>query len=140
VERETNRSSCVCGSHVPGVARRTAATPRRWSIKQAPLFSPVNRRAPQCRSHTSYRWLARSLIIVRSSVALRRRAGALARVVDRPGIMAGGGEAVPLLGTKRRREGCPGCRLEEANKTSTGVPYLNFFYIWIVCLTSSEYA
>jgi hypothetical protein len=54
--------------------------------------------------------------------------------------MAGGGEAVPLLGTKRRREGCPGCRLEEANKTSTGVPYLNFFYIWIVCLTSSEYA
>ncbi|PAN31295.1 hypothetical protein PAHAL_5G410400 [Panicum hallii] len=51
--------------------------------------------------------------------------------------MAGGGEAVPLLGTKRRREGCPGCRLEEANKTSTGVPYLNFFYIWIVCLTST---
>lgn len=54
-----------------------------------------------------------------------------------------GGEAVaaPLLGTnskRRSREGCPGCRLEEANKMSTGIPYRNFFYIWIVCLTSSE--
>lgn len=54
-----------------------------------------------------------------------------------------GGEAVaaPLLGTnskRRSREGCPGCRLEEANNMSTGIPYRNFFYIWIVCLTSSE--
>ncbi|KAF8661917.1 hypothetical protein HU200_056883 [Digitaria exilis] len=54
--------------------------------------------------------------------------------------MAGGEDgsaAVPLLGKKRRREGCPGCRLDEANKTATGIPYLNFFYIWIVCLTST---
>ncbi|CAO2192908.1 unnamed protein product [Urochloa humidicola] len=49
----------------------------------------------------------------------------------------GGGEEVPLLGTKRRREGCPGCRLDEANMTSAGIPYRNFFYIWIVCLTST---
>ncbi|CAO2198267.1 unnamed protein product [Urochloa humidicola] len=51
-------------------------------------------------------------------------------------------EAVPLLaeGRSRRRrrcrEGCPGCRLEEANKASAGVPYLNFFYIWVVCLVA----
>ncbi|RLN23043.1 hypothetical protein C2845_PM07G06690 [Panicum miliaceum] len=51
-------------------------------------------------------------------------------------MAGGGGEAAPLLGTKRRRVGCPGCRLDEANKTSTGIPYLNFFYIWVVCLTS----
>ncbi|KAJ1283336.1 hypothetical protein BS78_03G120700 [Paspalum vaginatum] len=48
------------------------------------------------------------------------------------------GSAVPLLGeTRRRREGCPGCRLDERNKTNIGIPYLNFFYIWIVCLTST---
>ncbi|WVZ71579.1 hypothetical protein U9M48_020151 [Paspalum notatum var. saurae] len=57
--------------------------------------------------------------------------------------MAGGenGPAVPLLGTTKRtaarREGCPACRLDEANSTSDGVPYLNFFYIWIVCLTAA---
>ncbi|CAO2192897.1 unnamed protein product [Urochloa humidicola] len=63
--------------------------------------------------------------------------------------MAGGEEdgstaAAPLLaaGEEMRRarrwsEGCPGCRLEEANKTSTGVPYLNFFYIWVVCLAAA---
>ncbi|OQU86705.1 hypothetical protein SORBI_3003G131800 [Sorghum bicolor] len=48
-----------------------------------------------------------------------------------------GSAAAPLLGSKRRHEGCPGCRLDEANKTNAGVPYLNFFYIWIVCLTST---
>ncbi|XP_062208699.1 protein ZINC INDUCED FACILITATOR-LIKE 1-like [Phragmites australis] len=49
------------------------------------------------------------------------------------------GAAAPLLGAARRKhhEGCPGCRLDEINKTSTGIPYLNFFYIWVVCLTAS---
>ncbi|CAO2207906.1 unnamed protein product [Urochloa humidicola] len=64
--------------------------------------------------------------------------------------MAGGEDdggstaAAPLLaavgeGSRRRRcrEGCPGCRLEQANKASAGVPYLNFFYIWVVCLVAS---
>ncbi|OQU86703.1 hypothetical protein SORBI_3003G131600 [Sorghum bicolor] len=55
--------------------------------------------------------------------------------------MAGGEDgsaaASSLLPPERRHEGCPGCRLEEANKTSTGVPYLNFFFIWIVCLTNT---
>ncbi|KAL6626363.1 hypothetical protein ACP70R_030089 [Stipagrostis hirtigluma subsp. patula] len=45
--------------------------------------------------------------------------------------------AAPLLGAKRKfHEGCPGCRLEESNKSKTGIPYLNFFYIWVVCLTA----
>ncbi|XP_062196609.1 probable peptide/nitrate transporter At3g43790 isoform X4 [Phragmites australis] len=47
------------------------------------------------------------------------------------------GSAAPLLEAKRKHEGCPGCRLDQINKTKTGIPYLNFFYIWIVCLTSS---
>uniref|UniRef100_A0A804LUQ9 Major facilitator superfamily (MFS) profile domain-containing protein n=1 Tax=Zea mays TaxID=4577 RepID=A0A804LUQ9_MAIZE len=38
---------------------------------------------------------------------------------------------------KHYQEGCPGCRLDETNESNTGIPYLNFFYIWIVCLTSS---
>jgi hypothetical protein len=52
--------------------------------------------------------------------------------------------AVPLLQAPEGRttkyyEGCPGCRLDEANKTRTGVPYLNFFYIWVVCLAAGTY-
>lgn len=39
---------------------------------------------------------------------------------------------------KNYHKGCPGCRLDEANKISTGIPYLNFFFIWIVCLTAGE--
>jgi len=38
---------------------------------------------------------------------------------------------------RRCREGCPGCRLEEASKARPGVPYLNFFYIWVVCLAAA---
>ena len=69
--------------------------------------------------------------------------------------MAGGGEegspaaAAPLLlpaareersrmRRRRCREGCPGCRLEEASKARPGVPYLNFFYIWVVCLAAGQ--
>ncbi|KAK3163424.1 hypothetical protein QOZ80_1AG0003470 [Eleusine coracana subsp. coracana] len=49
-----------------------------------------------------------------------------------------GGAAAPLLAARRKhREGCPGCQLDEINKTKTGIPYLNFFYIWVVCLTAS---
>lgn len=68
--------------------------------------------------------------------------------------MAGRGESdgpapaasAPLLAPEETRsqrrqysEKCPGCRLDEANKTNTGVPYLNFFYIWVVCLTAGTY-
>ncbi|VAH76261.1 unnamed protein product [Triticum turgidum subsp. durum] len=46
--------------------------------------------------------------------------------------------AAPLLAAARERklckEGCPGCRLDEINKSKTGIPYLNFFYVWVVCL------
>jgi hypothetical protein len=38
----------------------------------------------------------------------------------------------------RCREGCPGCRVEEASKSRAGVPYLNFFYIWVVCLAAGQ--
>lgn len=40
---------------------------------------------------------------------------------------------------KHYHEGCPGCRLDEANKGKTGVPLLNFFYIWLVCLVAGEF-
>ncbi|KAL6849980.1 hypothetical protein ACP4OV_020607 [Aristida adscensionis] len=50
------------------------------------------------------------------------------------GAVAAAAAAAPLLGARRGR--CPGCRLEEANKASRGIPYLNFFYIWVVCLTA----
>ena len=58
--------------------------------------------------------------------------------------MAGGeaAEAAPLLegaaATERYREGCPGCRLAEANEAKTGVPCLSFLYIWVVCLVAGE--
>nr|CAB3472878.1 unnamed protein product [Digitaria exilis] len=68
--------------------------------------------------------------------------------VGEDGSSAEAAAAMPLLAAavvekgrttkqqRRHREGCPGCRLEEANKASVGVPYLNFFYIWVVCLTA----
>jgi len=40
---------------------------------------------------------------------------------------------------KHYHKGCPGCQLEEANQIRTGIPYLNFFYIWIIGLNSSKY-
>ena len=52
--------------------------------------------------------------------------------------------AAPLLAAARERklckEGCPGCRLDEINKSKTGIPYLNFFYVWVVCLCAGECA
>lgn len=49
--------------------------------------------------------------------------------------------AAPLLAAARERklckEGCPGCRLDEINKSKTGIPYLNFFYVWVVCLCAA---
>uniref|UniRef100_A0ACD5WSF4 Uncharacterized protein n=1 Tax=Avena sativa TaxID=4498 RepID=A0ACD5WSF4_AVESA len=44
---------------------------------------------------------------------------------------------VPARAVKLRKEGCPGCRLDEINETRTGIPYLNFFYIWVVGLCST---
>ncbi|XP_044394433.1 probable peptide/nitrate transporter At3g43790 isoform X4 [Triticum aestivum] len=47
--------------------------------------------------------------------------------------------AAPLLAKGRRvcKEGCPGCSLDQTNKTNAGVPYLNFFYVWVVCLCAA---
>jgi hypothetical protein len=44
-------------------------------------------------------------------------------------------EPLPVEETKRL--GCPGCQLDEVNKASTSVPYRNFCFIWIICLTAS---
>uniref|UniRef100_I1PTW4 Major facilitator superfamily (MFS) profile domain-containing protein n=1 Tax=Oryza glaberrima TaxID=4538 RepID=I1PTW4_ORYGL len=38
---------------------------------------------------------------------------------------------------KEYHKGCPGCQLEKANESRTGIPYLNFFYICIIGITSS---
>jgi hypothetical protein len=38
----------------------------------------------------------------------------------------------PTADENNYREGCPGCRLDEANRTSTGIPYLNFFICGLV--------
>lgn len=54
------------------------------------------------------------------------------------------GAAAPLLAAaswgrkKLCKEGCPGCRLDEVNKANTGIPYLNFFYVWVVCLCAGK--
>jgi Iap family predicted aminopeptidase len=49
----------------------------------------------------------------------------------------------PLLpharGVKLCKEGCPGCKLDEINKIKTGIPYFNFFYIWVVSLCSGKF-
>uniref|UniRef100_A0A0D9UZP9 Uncharacterized protein n=1 Tax=Leersia perrieri TaxID=77586 RepID=A0A0D9UZP9_9ORYZ len=46
--------------------------------------------------------------------------------------------AAAALLTQRRREGCPGCKIEEKCKAEAGIPYLNFFYIWVVCLCAFD--
>uniref|UniRef100_A0A0D9ZWH2 Major facilitator superfamily (MFS) profile domain-containing protein n=1 Tax=Oryza glumipatula TaxID=40148 RepID=A0A0D9ZWH2_9ORYZ len=38
---------------------------------------------------------------------------------------------------KDYHKGCPGCQLEKANESRTGIPYLNFFYICIIGITST---
>uniref|UniRef100_A0A0D9Y6T6 Uncharacterized protein n=1 Tax=Oryza glumipatula TaxID=40148 RepID=A0A0D9Y6T6_9ORYZ len=55
------------------------------------------------------------------------------------GDKAGGDDAaaaapllVPAAAGRRRR--CPGCRTKERCEAHPGIPYLNFFYIWIVCI------
>uniref|UniRef100_A0A0E0FK50 Major facilitator superfamily (MFS) profile domain-containing protein n=1 Tax=Oryza nivara TaxID=4536 RepID=A0A0E0FK50_ORYNI len=59
------------------------------------------------------------------------------------GDKAGGDDAAaaaaaPLLvSAAGRRRRCPGCLTEERCKADAGIPYLNFFYIWVVCLCSS---
>uniref|UniRef100_A0A0E0C0T5 Uncharacterized protein n=1 Tax=Oryza meridionalis TaxID=40149 RepID=A0A0E0C0T5_9ORYZ len=54
------------------------------------------------------------------------------------GDKAGGdaATAAPLLvsAAAGRRRRCPGCRTKERCEAHPGIPYLNFFYIWIVCL------
>lgn len=53
--------------------------------------------------------------------------------------MAGGeAAAAPLLEKKETvyREGCPGCAVERRKTLNPGVPYKEFFHIWIIILVS----
>ncbi|CAD6231893.1 unnamed protein product [Miscanthus lutarioriparius] len=43
----------------------------------------------------------------------------------------------PLTAEETKKHYRKGCQLEEANQIRTGIPYLNFFYIWIIGLTST---
>lgn len=45
--------------------------------------------------------------------------------------------ATPLLAAARGKEGCPGCRLDEINRTKTSIPYRSFFYVWVVSLCAA---
>jgi hypothetical protein len=55
--------------------------------------------------------------------------------------MAGGETAAPLLEKKAAvyHEGCPGCAVEQRKALNPGVPYMEFFHIWIIILVSSMY-
>jgi hypothetical protein len=55
--------------------------------------------------------------------------------------MAGGEAAAPLLEKKAAvyHEGCPGCVVEQRKVLNPGVPYKQFFHIWIIILVSSTY-
>jgi hypothetical protein len=43
------------------------------------------------------------------------------------------GRRWPLMEPRRKQQYHEGCRLDDINKTKAGIPYLNFFYIWVVC-------
>ncbi|XP_047091420.1 protein ZINC INDUCED FACILITATOR-LIKE 1-like isoform X1 [Lolium rigidum] len=53
--------------------------------------------------------------------------------------MAVGEAAAPLLEKKAAvyHEGCPGCVVEQRKVINPGVPYKQFFHIWIIILVSS---
>uniref|UniRef100_A0ACD5ZWG6 Uncharacterized protein n=1 Tax=Avena sativa TaxID=4498 RepID=A0ACD5ZWG6_AVESA len=52
--------------------------------------------------------------------------------------MAGGEAATPLLEKKAAvyHEGCPGCGVDRRKALNPGIPYKEFFYIWIIILVS----
>ncbi|RRT61859.1 hypothetical protein B296_00027583 [Ensete ventricosum] len=49
------------------------------------------------------------------------------------------GLAAPLLapsGEATYHENCPGCKQDQRNRLHPGIPYREFFYVWIVALCS----
>lgn len=57
---------------------------------------------------------------------------------------AGDEAAAPLLETEEKaaaayREGCPGCAVDRRKALNAGVPYREFFHIWIIILVSCIY-
>ena len=53
--------------------------------------------------------------------------------------MGGSEAATPLLEKEAvvYHEGCPGCGVERRKALNPGVPYKEFFHIWIIILVSS---
>ncbi|KAH7672072.1 hypothetical protein IHE45_09G029400 [Dioscorea alata] len=46
----------------------------------------------------------------------------------------------PLLRGVRSKayfHGCPGCKLEQQIEAKPGIPYLEFFYVWIITLCTA---
>jgi hypothetical protein len=69
-----------------------------------------------------------SLITLSPSLSLSLSAeAAISRERDRIG------RRWPLMEPRRKQQYHEGCRLDDINKTKAGIPYLNFFYIWVVC-------
>ena len=44
----------------------------------------------------------------------------------------------PLLTKKEHRyyPGCPGCDHDRGKELQTGMPYKEFLYVWMICLTT----
>ena len=55
--------------------------------------------------------------------------------------MASSEAAAPLLERMAAvyHEGCPGCGVDRRKALNLGVPYKEFFHIWIIILVSSMY-
>jgi hypothetical protein len=43
--------------------------------------------------------------------------------------------ASPLL-KKEYHPGCPGCAYDQKKDLQRGMPYKEFFYVWMICLTA----
>uniref|UniRef100_A0A453HQA9 Uncharacterized protein n=1 Tax=Aegilops tauschii subsp. strangulata TaxID=200361 RepID=A0A453HQA9_AEGTS len=49
----------------------------------------------------------------------------------------------PLLSKEEERRhhpGCPGCDHDRRKDLQTGLPYKEFSYVWMICLTTGTYA
>jgi hypothetical protein len=50
------------------------------------------------------------------------------------------GAEVPLLKIKGDyHQGCPGCAYDRKKEVYRGLPYKEFLYLWMICLTAGMY-
>ncbi|RWW39216.1 hypothetical protein BHE74_00055473 [Ensete ventricosum] len=45
----------------------------------------------------------------------------------------------PLLKRKVYFDGCPGCKQDRRKEASSGIPYKEFFYVWIITLCTDRF-